>query len=102
MALAGKADRYKFIREQGADAYRKLLKESAPYVDYLIARARQMDMTTAEGKLRAVNFLLPYVQKIPTRLLRSDGANLIAQQPHLDAPLSPPPIRHPPPDPRHS
>src|ERR1700756_3101013 len=79
LALPGKADPDKFIREQGTDAYRKLLKESPPYVDYLIARARQMDMTTAEGKLRAVNFLLPYVQKIPNRILRSEWATRIAQ-----------------------
>src|SRR6267143_6213161 len=74
LALPGKADPDKFVREQGAGAYMKLLKESPPYVDYLIARARQMDMTTAEGKLRAVNFLLPYVQKIPNRILRSEWA----------------------------
>jgi DNA primase len=65
----------------------KLLKESPPYVDYLIARARQMDMTTAEGKLRAVNFLLPYVQKIPNRILRSEWATRIAQQLRLDEPV---------------
>src|SRR6201993_247263 len=87
LALPGKADPDKFIREQGTDAYRKLLKESPPYVDYLIARARQMDMTTAEGKLRAVNFLLPYVQKIPNRILRSEWATRIAQQLHLDEPV---------------
>jgi DNA primase len=87
LALPGKADPDKFIREQGADAYMKLLKESPPYVDYLIARARQMDMTTAEGKLRAVNFLLPYVQKIPNRILRSEWATRIAQQLRLDEPV---------------
>jgi DNA primase len=87
LALPGKADPDKFIREQGADAYRKLLKESPPYVDYLIARARQMDMSTAEGKLRAVNFLLPYVQKIPNRILRSEWATRIAQQLRLDEPV---------------
>jgi DNA primase len=87
LALPGKADPDKFIREQGTDAYRKLLKESPPYVDYLIARARQMDMTTAEGKLRAVNFLLPYVQKIPNRILRSEWATRIAQQLRLDEPV---------------
>jgi DNA primase len=65
----------------------KLVKESPPYVDYLIARARQMDMTTAEGKLRAVNFLLPYVQKIPNRILRSEWATRIAQQLRLDEPV---------------
>src|SRR6202008_3846820 len=77
LALPGKADPDKFIREQGTDAYRKLLKESPPYVDYLIGRARRMDMSTAEGKLRAVNFLLPYVQKIPNRILRSEWATRI-------------------------
>jgi DNA primase len=87
LALPGKADPDKFIREQGADAYKKLLKESPPYVDYLIARTRQMDMTTAEGKLRAVNFLLPYVQKIPNRILRSEWATRIAQQLRLDEPV---------------
>jgi len=87
LALPGKADPDKFVREQGADAYMKLLKESPPYVDYLIARARQMDMTTAEGKLRAVNFLLPYVQKIPNRILRSEWATRIAQQLRLDEPV---------------
>jgi DNA primase len=87
LALPGKADPDKFIREQGAEAYLKVLKESPPYVDYLIARARQMDLTTGEGKRQAVNFLLPYVQKIPNRILRSEWATRIAQQLRLDEPV---------------
>src|SRR3984893_8690209 len=87
LALPGKADPDKFIRDQGADAYRKLLKESPPYVDYLIAPAREPEMPTAESKLRAVNFLLPYVQKIPNRILRSEWATRIAQQLRLDEPV---------------
>jgi DNA primase len=87
LALPGKADPDKFIREQGADAYIKVLKEAPPYVDYLIARARRMDLTTGEGKLRAVNFLLPYVQKIPNRILRSEWATRIAQQLRLEEPV---------------
>jgi DNA primase len=82
-----KADPDLFIREKGKDAYLKLLKEAPPYVDYLIARARQMDLTTGEGKRRAVNFLLPYVQKIPNRILRSEWATRIAQQLRLDEPV---------------
>jgi DNA primase len=82
-----KADPDLFIREMGAETYLKLLKEAPPYVDYLIARARQMDLTTGEGKLRAVNFLLPYVQKIPNRILRSEWATRIAQQLRLDEPV---------------
>src|SRR5947207_467951 len=82
-----KADPDLFIREMGTDAYLKLVKEAPPYVDYLIARARQMDLTTGEGKLRAVNFLLPYVQKIPNRILRSEWATRIAQQLRLEEPV---------------
>jgi DNA primase len=82
-----KADPDLFIREKGADEYLKRLKEAPPYVDYLISRARAMDLTTAEGKLRAVNFLLPYVQKIPNRLLRSEWATRIAQQLRLEEPV---------------
>ena len=82
-----KADPDLFIREKGVDEYTKLLKDAPPYVDYLIARARKMDLTTGEGKRRAVNFLLPYVQKIPNTILRSEWATRIAQQLHLDEPV---------------
>jgi len=82
-----KADPDLFIREKGSEAYLKTVKEAPPYVDYLIGRARQMDLTSGEGKLRAVNFLLPYVQKIPNRILRSEWATRIAQQLRLEEPV---------------
>ena len=82
-----KADPDLFIREKGADEYLKLLKTAPPYVDYLIARARKMDISSGEGKLRAVNFLLPYLQKIPNKLLRSEWATRIAQQLRVDEPV---------------
>jgi DNA primase len=82
-----KADPDLYIRERGAEAYLKQVKEAPPYVDYLIRRASQMDLTTGEGKKRAVNFLLPYVQKIPNSILRSEWATRIAQQLRLDEPV---------------
>jgi len=82
-----KADPDLFIREKGGDAYREHLKNSPPYVDYLITRARQMDLTTGEGKNRAVNFLLPYVQRIPNSILRSEWATRIALQLRIDEPV---------------
>ena len=82
-----KADPDLFIREKGAEGYLKLLKEAPTYVDYLIGRARHMDLSTGEGKLRAVNFLLPYVQKIPNGILRSEWATRIAQQLRLEEPV---------------
>src|SRR5260370_41615998 len=46
-----------------------------------------MDLTTGEGKQRALNFLLPYIQKIPNGILRSEWATRIAQQLRIDEPL---------------
>jgi DNA primase len=82
-----KADPDLFIREKGSDAYIKALKDAPPYVDYLIDRARRMDLATGEGKQRALNFLMPYVQKIPNGLLRSEWATRIAQQLRIDEPV---------------
>jgi DNA primase len=82
-----KADPDLYIREKGAEEYLKLLKEAPSYVDYLISRARQMDLSSGEAKSRAVNFLLPYVQKIPNRILRSEWATRIAQQLRLEEPV---------------
>jgi len=82
-----KADPDLYIREKGAAAYVKQVKDAPPYVDYLIRRASQMDIGTGEGKLRAVNFLLPYIQRIPNSILRSEWATRIAQQLRLDEPV---------------
>jgi DNA primase len=87
LALPGGKDPDSYIRAEGAAAYTKLLTEAPPYVDYLIARARKMDLSTAEGKLRAVNFLMPYVQRIPDRILRSEWATRIAQQLRIEEPV---------------
>jgi len=87
LALPGGKDPDSFIRSEGAVAYMKLLSEAPPYVDYLISRARRMDMSTGEGKLRAVNFLMPYVQRIPDRILRSEWATRIAQQLRIEEPV---------------
>ena len=87
LALPGGADPDKFINERGVEAYKKLLMQAPPYLDYLIARARQMDRTTAHGKLAALDFLMPYVQRLPNRLLRSEWATRIASELRVDEPV---------------
>jgi DNA primase len=82
-----KADPDLFIRERGKDEYIKLVKGAPPYVDYLIARARQMDMSTAESKLRVLNFFLPYMQKMPNPMLRAEWATKIAHQLRIEEPV---------------
>ena len=87
LALPGGADPDKFLKEQGADAYKKLLTQAPPYLDYLIGRARLMDRTTANGRVAALNFLMPYIQRLPNGLLRSEWATRIASELHVDEPV---------------
>ncbi|MGH9771185.1 MAG: DNA primase [Candidatus Acidiferrales bacterium] len=87
LALPGGADPDKFLKEQGAEAYKKLLAQAPPYLDYLIGRARRMDRTTAAGKVAALNFLMPFVQRLPNRLLRSEWATRIASELRVDEPV---------------
>jgi DNA primase len=87
LALPGGKDPDSYIRSEGSAAYGKLLAGAPPYLDYLIGRAQKLGMATAEEKLRAVNFLLPYVQRIPNALLRSEWASRISQQLRVEQPV---------------
>jgi DNA primase len=87
LALPGGKDPDTFIRTEGVAAYRKLLEAAPAYLDYLIGRARQLGVANAEQKLRAMNFLMPFVQRIPNALLRSEWASRIAQQLRVDEPV---------------
>ena len=81
------ADPDKFIRTRGAEAYREQLAKAPAFLDFLIGRARAMDITTGEGKLRAMNYLLPYLARVPNRLLRSEWATRIAQELRIEEPV---------------
>jgi DNA primase len=82
-----KADPDLYIREKGADAYQKQLREAPPYIDYLANRTRSMDLTTGEGKLKALNYLLPYLQKIPNKVVRTEWATKAAAHLKIDEPV---------------
>ncbi len=75
-----------FVRRKGKDAYREALKKSQKYFDYLIERARaQFPVRSAEGKAKAVNYLLPHVQRVPSGIVRDALAEEIAQKLNLDS-----------------
>jgi len=74
-----------FIRKKGVEAYKDALRTGPKYFDYLIERARtQFPVRTPEGKVKAVNFLLPHVQRVPSRIVRDELANEIAQKLAID------------------
>ena len=75
-----------FIRRKGKDAYADALKHSQRYFDYLIERARaQFPARTGEGKVKAVNYLLPHIQRVPNRIIRDELAAEISQKLGIDS-----------------
>jgi len=75
-----------FIRRKGKDAYAEALRHSQRYFDYLIERARaQFPARSPEGKVKAVNYLLPHIQRVPSRIVRDELAHEIAQKLGIDS-----------------
>lgn len=84
-----------YIRRKGKDAYSEALRQSQKYFDYLIERARdQFAIRSAEGKHNAVNYLLPHVQRIPSRIIRDELAQEIAQKLQIDSAVLRQELRH--------
>src|ERR1700678_2265418 len=62
-----------YLRRKGKDAYASALRSSQKYFDYLIDRARShFPVRSAEGKVKAVNYLLPHIQRVPSRIVRDE------------------------------
>src|SRR5215468_85038 len=75
-----------FVRRKGKEAYATALRSSQRYFDYLIERARaQFQVRSPEGKLKAVNYLLPHIQRVPSRIIRDELALEIAQKLSVDS-----------------
>src|ERR1700688_5035884 len=75
-----------FIRRKSKEAYGEALKHSQRYFDYLIERAQsQFPIRSAEGKVKALNYLLPHIQRVPSRIVRDEMAHEIAQKLGIDS-----------------
>ncbi len=84
-----------FIRQKGAGAYAAALKTSPRYFQYLIERAQgQFPVRQAEGKVAALNFLLPHLQRVPSRIVRDELAQEIAQKLGIDSGVLRQELRH--------
>jgi DNA primase len=84
-----------FIRRKGKDAYAEALRSSQKYFDYLIDRARNnFPVRSPEGKQKAVNYLLPHIQRVPSRIVRDELAQEIAQKLGIDSAVLRQELRH--------
>jgi DNA primase len=77
-----------YIRRKGKDAYEAALRQSQKHFDYLIERARaQFSVRSGEGKDKAIKYLLPHIQRVPSRIVRDELAQEIAQKLGIDSPV---------------
>jgi DNA primase len=77
-------DRY--IRERGVEAYTAAVRAAKRQSDYLIERARQsFPGASAEQKVKAMNYLLPHIRRIPEKLSRDQFAADAAQKLGIDS-----------------
>jgi DNA primase len=88
VTLEGGLDPDRFVRERGLQAYAEALKHAVRHSDYLIERARQLfPVRTAQGKVDAVNFLLPHIRRMPHAIVRDEFAQDAAQKLGVDSAL---------------
>ncbi|MGH9557901.1 MAG: DNA primase [Bryobacteraceae bacterium] len=72
LTLDGGLDPDEYVKQNGAEAYRAKLDAASGYFHWLADRARaRFDMRSAEGRMDALKFLLPAVQRISDKLERA-------------------------------
>ncbi len=88
VTLEGGLDPDRFIRERGIKDYVEAVKGARRHSDYLIDRAIQLfPPRTAEGKSKALNYLMPHIRRMPDRVMRAEFAADAAQKLGIDSAL---------------
>ena len=86
VTLEGGLDPDRFVRERGMEAYKEAIRGARRQSDYLIERARLLfPGASAEQKVKAMNFLLPHIRRIPEKLTRDQFAADAAQKLGIDS-----------------
>ncbi|MGA9069019.1 MAG: DNA primase, partial [Terracidiphilus sp.] len=86
VTLDGGLDPDRYIRERGVEAYMAALRGARRQADYLIERARlAFPGASSEQKVKAMNFLLPHIRRMPEKLARDQFAADAAQKLGIDS-----------------
>jgi DNA primase len=86
VTLDGGLDPDRFIRERGVEAYTEAIRNARRQSDYLIERARQMfPGASADQKVKAMNYLLPHIRRMPEMQARAQFAADAAQKLGIDS-----------------
>ena len=88
VSLEDGLDPDRYLRENGVDAYKAAVRGARRHSDYLIDRAReQFPARTPEVQVKALNFLLPHIRRMPNTLGRDAFAADVAQKLGIDSAL---------------
>ncbi len=88
ITLEGGLDPDRFIRERGVKAYMEALRGARRFEDFLIERALKLfPPRSPEAKVKALNFLLPHIRRVPNRIARDQFATDAAQALSVDSSL---------------
>jgi DNA primase len=86
VTLDGGLDPDRYIRERGVEAYMAAVRTARRQSDYLIERARTaFPGASSEQKVKAMNYLLPHIRRIPEKLARDQFAADAAQKLGIDS-----------------
>jgi DNA primase len=81
VVLPGGLDPDRFVQEHGIAEYTAAVRGAMRYSDYLIERAQTLAAArTPEAKVKALNFLLPHIRRIPSAIVRNEFATNAAQK----------------------
>jgi DNA primase len=79
LELEGGLDPDEFVKAHGAERYRECVAKAPGYFHWLADRARaRFDMSTAEGRVTGLGFMLPAIQRVNDKLERAAIAEEVA------------------------
>ncbi len=87
VTLEGGLDPDRFVRERGVAAYTAAVRGARRHSEYLLDRARGLYPATAQGKIDALNYLLPHIRRMPNAIGREEFASEAAHRLGVDSAL---------------
>jgi DNA primase len=86
VTLDGGLDPDRYVRERGVQAYIAAVRGARRQADYLIERARMLfPGASADQKVKAMNYLLPHIRRMPEELARLQFAADASQKLGIDS-----------------
>ncbi len=80
LALPDRLDPDAYVRQHGANAYEDLLREAPAYFEYLLGQSHEKHpLETIEGKVAAIEELLPYLAGVSNRIEREEKTRRVAE-----------------------